>query len=63
MILGALTGAIVGSAADQARNQQAAALQQQINAQNQGADDLEQRATGYRRALAACLQGRSYTIR
>ena len=63
MILGALTGAILGSASDQARTQQAAALQQQLNAQNQSADDLEQRATGYRRALAACLQGRSYTIR
>jgi len=63
MILGALTGAILGAASDQARTQQAAAMQQQLNAQNQGADDLEQRAAGYRRALAACLQGRSYTIR
>jgi len=63
-IIGALTGAIIGAASDQARSQQSAAIAQQMNARNdQAGDDLEQRAAGYRRAMGACLLGRSYTIK
>ncbi|MBS0388495.1 MAG: glycine zipper 2TM domain-containing protein [Proteobacteria bacterium] len=63
-LIGAVAGALIGNSADQARADQAEAMQQRINA----ADDrqvrqFERRAADYRRALSACLEGRSYTVR
>lgn len=64
-VIGAIAGALFGTAMDRSREQQAANMQQQINANNDAgrSDSLEQRAMNYRRAVSACLQGRSYTVK
>ena len=63
-LLGALAGAIIGNSADQARMQQAANMQSQIDARDDRWNyGIERRSNDYRRALSACLQGRSYTIK
>lgn len=63
-VLGAVAGALIGNAADQTQAQQAAAAQRAIDANDaRQTYGQEQRASDYRRALTACLQGRSYTIR
>jgi len=64
-VIGAIAGALFGTAMDSARAQQAANVQQQINASEEAGrnDSLEQRALNYRRAISACLQGRSYTVK
>jgi hypothetical protein len=63
---GALVGAVIGGALGagveaSARNQQA----QAVNAANANAQSaaVESRASDYRRALSACLEGRGYTVR
>jgi len=63
-LIGAVAGALIGNSADQARADEADAMQQRVDA----ADDrrmreFEHRAADYRRALSACLEGRSYTVR
>jgi hypothetical protein len=58
-LLGAASGAIVGSAADASAQAQAHQTQAQIN---QAAAAGRARADSYRRALGACLQGRGYTV-
>ena len=64
-VKGAIAGAIIGAASEQARAEQAKRIeeqqQQQIEAQH--AARLEQQATNYRRAMAACLEGRGYEVR
>jgi len=62
-VLGAATGAIVGTAAEASATQQAQAQAAQTQAQiNQAAAAGRARAATYRRALGACLQGRGYTV-
>jgi Glycine zipper 2TM domain len=62
-VLGAATGAIVGTAADANAQAQAQAQARQTQAQiNQAAAEGRARADSYRRALGACLQGRGYTV-
>lgn len=61
LVLGAITGALLGAAADAERTEQAAKMEQQLNAQQDAR--LEQRARDYRRAMTACLEGRGYTVR
>ncbi|HTX25228.1 MAG TPA: glycine zipper 2TM domain-containing protein [Steroidobacteraceae bacterium] len=59
MLAGALIGGAVGSTADaaqQARVQQAAAMNSAQFAQ------LQRQAADYRRALSACLEGRGYSV-
>ena len=64
VLLGAVAGALLGAASDSARAQQAAAAERRINAGNdQQYFGLEQQAGDYRRAVSACLQGRSYTVK
>jgi hypothetical protein len=58
-VLGGVTGAVIGSAADANAQQQARATQQQIN---ESAAEGRARADAYRRAIGACLQGRGYTV-
>jgi uncharacterized protein YcfJ len=58
-VLGAASGAIVGSAVDANNQAQARQTQAQIN---QAAAAGRARADSYRRALGACLQGRGYTV-
>jgi hypothetical protein len=62
-LIGAVAGALIGNSADQASADRAAAMQQRIDA----SDDRQLRqfdrgAADYRRALGACLEGRSYTV-
>jgi hypothetical protein len=62
-MIGAVAGALLGSSADQAEARQAAAAQSHFNSvHGRAMQAQEQRASDYRRALTACLQGRSYTI-
>jgi len=62
-LIGAVAGALIGNSADQARADQADAMQQRINAaDDRQARRLDQRAADYRRALSACLEGRQYTV-
>jgi len=64
-LVGAIAGGILGTAAEAANQQQAAAVAQSYNAQqaNQRAAAIELQASDYRRALAACLEGRGYTVK
>jgi hypothetical protein len=62
-VIGAATGAIVGTAAEASATQQAQAQAAQTQAQiNQQAAAGRARADAYRRAIGACLQGRGYTV-
>lgn len=61
--IGAITGAAIGAASDAARQQQAERLQQgydQAYAEQQVQNDRQ--AQDYRRAMAACLEGRGYAV-
>jgi len=63
LVLGAATGAIVGTAAEQNARAQAQAQANMTQAQiNAAAAAGRARADTYRRALSACLQGRGYTV-
>jgi hypothetical protein len=62
-LIGAVAGAIVGNSADQASADRAAALQQRIDENDdRPIRQFDRRAADYRRALSACLEGRSYTV-
>ena len=62
-LLGGVTGAAVGTAAEAGAtanaNAQVQATQAQIDAE---AAQARQRADSYRRAVSSCLQGRGYTV-
>lgn len=63
-VVGALAGAMLGAAADASNAEQAERLQQRYD---QGAGQqsawMEQRASLFRRAMSACLDGRGYTVK
>jgi len=62
-VIGAIGGAMVGAASDASRVEQAGRVQMRhdrIDAQR--ASQIERRAYDYRRAMAACLEGRGYTV-
>lgn len=62
-VIGAIGGAMVGAASDASRVEQADRVQMRhdrIDAQR--ASQIERRAHDYRRAMAACLEGRGYTV-
>jgi hypothetical protein len=62
--VGAITGAVIGAASDAARQEQAERVQQSYDQRAvQHAAQIEQQASSYRRAMAACLRGRGYTVR
>jgi hypothetical protein len=62
--VGAVAGAIIGAASDAERQEQAERAQQGYDQRaTQHAAQLEQQASSYRRAMAACLQGRGYSVR
>jgi len=62
-LIGAAAGALVGSSADQANADRAAALQRRIDSNDdRPMREYDRRAADYRRALSACLEGRSYTV-
>ncbi len=62
-VVGAVTGAVVGAASDTARQEQAERVQEHYDRRAaQRAARIEQQASSYRRAMAACLEGRGYTV-
>lgn len=63
-VLGAIAGTLLGAASDQARQQQATAVNQRLAARDYaGESSFEARAANFRRALSACLEGRGYTVK
>jgi hypothetical protein len=63
-LVGAVAGAIIGDVADSARLEQArAAAAAGSDTTHARAALLEQMAANYRRAMAACLEGRGYSVR
>lgn len=58
-VAGALIGGAIGSSADAANAQRNAQVTGYTNAQ---IAQVEQQAASYRRALAACLEGRGYSV-
>jgi hypothetical protein len=63
-VLGAITGAAIGAASDSARQQQAQQLQESYDrADAEKVARIERQAQEYRRAMAACLEGRGYSVR
>ncbi len=61
--IGSIAGALVGSASDAARQEQTSRLQQQYDRQSaRRIENIERQSGNYRRALAACLEGRGYTV-
>ncbi len=63
-VAGGITGAAIGSAGDAAnadvRNQQIQAARAQDARQ---AANMDQKASNYRRAISACLEGRGYSVK
>ncbi|HEV2270263.1 MAG TPA: glycine zipper 2TM domain-containing protein [Steroidobacteraceae bacterium] len=60
-VFGGLTGAMIGSASDAQRVQQ---NEMEMTAQEQQqAAAMSQKASDYRRALSACLEGRGYSVK
>lgn len=65
LVAGAVAGGVVGTAAEQQQRSSAEAQAANINdarsAQQMAA--IDSRASNYRRALGACLEGRGYTVK
>ncbi len=63
-IIGAIAGAAIGAASESSKQQQYEAVQQSRDERDEQATaHLEQQASGYRRAIGACLEGRGYTVK
>lgn len=64
-IIGAIAGTLLGAASDQARQDQATAINRRLQEQSANAVDpsLEAHASNFRRALTACLEGRGYSVK
>lgn len=62
-IVGAVAGAAIGAASDASRQEQARRIQQRYDSE-QAAEMAtnERQAADYRRAMAACLEGRGYSV-
>jgi hypothetical protein len=62
-VIGAMAGAVIGAASESAREQQVNTARKHYDERDaQVAARLEQQASGYRRAIGACLEGRGYTV-
>jgi len=67
-LIGAIAGAAIGAASESSKQQQVEQIQRahderSSQAASQAAANLEQQASGYRRAIGACLEGRGYTVK
>jgi hypothetical protein len=62
-IVGAMAGAVLGSAAESSQQGEAAQMQSETD-RNAAARQarLDAQASAYRRAMSACLEGRGYTV-
>lgn len=62
--VGAVLGAIIGATSDTARQEQAERIQERYDRRDTlRTARIEQQADSYRRAMAACLEGRGYSVR
>jgi len=63
-VIGAIAGGALGAASDAARQERATVIEQRLNqGQSSSYAALENRASQYRRAMMACLEGRGYKVR
>jgi len=63
-VVGAIAGGAIGSTADAANAANAGAQAQAIRVQDaRQAAAVEQKASNYRRAISACLEGRGYSVK
>jgi hypothetical protein len=63
-LVGAITGAMIGAASESAAQAEADRAQAQVDRiEAERVAAVERQAERYRRAMAACLQGRGYTVR
>jgi hypothetical protein len=63
-LIGATGGAIAGAASDSARQEYARQLEEAYSTRDRSHDArLDERAVGFRRAMAACLEGRGYSVK
>jgi hypothetical protein len=63
-VVGAVAGAMIGAASDSSRIEQAQKSQRQYDEEAAARyADSEKKASNYRRAISACLEGRGYTVR
>jgi hypothetical protein len=64
-LIGAIAGAAIGGAAEAQRAEQQDRMEAQANANANDAQAaaLERKASNYRRAMSACLEGRGYSVR
>ncbi len=61
--IGAVAGAMIGAASDSARQETTTRIQERYDRRDElSTTQLERRAQDYRRAMAACLEGRGYTV-
>jgi hypothetical protein len=62
-LIGASSGAIAGAASDSARQETARQQEEAYASRDRARDDrLAERASGFRRAMSACLEGRGYSV-
>jgi hypothetical protein len=62
-VVGAILGAMLGAASDSARQEQVQRVRAHHDRRGaQHYSEVERRASDYRRAMAACLEGRGYTV-
>ena len=63
-LIGASGGAMVGAASDSARQESARQQEDAYAARDRERDaQLNEKATGFRRAMSACIEGRGYSVR
>lgn len=60
-VFGGITGAMIGSASDASREQQSEVMMSER--ERQQAAQMAHKATDYRRAIGACLEGRGYSVK
>jgi hypothetical protein len=62
-LIGAGSGAVVGAASDVSRQQQAQQMEEAYVNRDQALDaHYEGKASDFRRAMSACLEGRGYSV-
>ena len=62
--IGAGTGALVGAASASVKQESAKQMEESLNSQEEARYDrnVERKASAFRRAMSACLEGRGYSV-